>query len=150
MEVTSAARDGRDFVLATSIGIVRARRLINAAGAWGSIWAAAFGEPVPESVMVPNMCVTDPIPYFIEPNLGVCGGDIYIRQIPRGKVATYAQVAAAAGYPLYHRQVARLLIRRGGRLSRIHKNDYANALRLLVRKGEAAEILDRLLISAMI
>jgi methylated-DNA-protein-cysteine methyltransferase-like protein len=32
-----------------------------------------------------------------------------IRQIPRGKVATYAQVAAAAGYPLYHRQVARLL-----------------------------------------
>ncbi len=32
-----------------------------------------------------------------------------VRQIPRGKVATYAQVAAAAGYPLYHRQVARLL-----------------------------------------
>jgi methylated-DNA-protein-cysteine methyltransferase related protein len=32
-----------------------------------------------------------------------------IRQIPHGKVATYAQVAAAAGYPLYHRQVARLL-----------------------------------------
>jgi methylated-DNA-protein-cysteine methyltransferase related protein len=31
------------------------------------------------------------------------------RQIPRGKVATYAQVAAAAGYPLYHRQVAQLL-----------------------------------------
>ena len=32
-----------------------------------------------------------------------------IRQIPRGKVATYAQVAAAAGYPLHHRQVARVL-----------------------------------------
>jgi methylated-DNA-protein-cysteine methyltransferase-like protein len=32
-----------------------------------------------------------------------------VRQIPRGKVATYAQVAAAAGYPLYHRQVAQLL-----------------------------------------
>src|SRR5215472_9111343 len=32
-----------------------------------------------------------------------------IRQIPRGKVATYGQVAAAAGYPLYHRHVARLL-----------------------------------------
>lgn len=32
-----------------------------------------------------------------------------IRQIPRGKVATYAQVAAAAGYPMYHRQVAQLL-----------------------------------------
>jgi methylated-DNA-protein-cysteine methyltransferase-like protein len=32
-----------------------------------------------------------------------------IRAIPKGKVATYAQVAAAAGYPLYHRQVAQLL-----------------------------------------
>lgn len=32
-----------------------------------------------------------------------------ILQIPRGKVATYGQVAAAAGYPLYHRQVVRVL-----------------------------------------
>jgi methylated-DNA-protein-cysteine methyltransferase-like protein len=39
-----------------------------------------------------------------------------IRSIPRGKVATYAQVAAAAGYPGYHRQVAQLLRKEGGRL----------------------------------
>lgn len=32
-----------------------------------------------------------------------------IASIPKGKVATYGQVAAAAGYPLYHRAVARLL-----------------------------------------
>jgi methylated-DNA-protein-cysteine methyltransferase related protein len=32
-----------------------------------------------------------------------------IRSIPKGKVATYGQIAAAAGYPLYHRAVARLL-----------------------------------------
>src|SRR5438445_6652671 len=32
-----------------------------------------------------------------------------ILSIPKGKVATYGQVAAAAGYPLYHRHVARLL-----------------------------------------
>ena len=36
-----------------------------------------------------------------------------IRQIPRGKVATYGQVAAAAGYPLYHRHVVQLLHREG-------------------------------------
>ncbi len=47
-------------------------------------------------------------------------------------------------------QVIRLLIRRGGRLERIHKNPYANALRLLVRKGAAAEIVDRLFVSALI
>jgi methylated-DNA-protein-cysteine methyltransferase related protein len=32
-----------------------------------------------------------------------------IRFIPCGKVASYGQVAAAAGYPRYHRAVARLL-----------------------------------------
>jgi methylated-DNA-protein-cysteine methyltransferase related protein len=32
-----------------------------------------------------------------------------ILSIPRGKVATHGQVASAAGYPLYHRAVARLL-----------------------------------------
>jgi tRNA 2-(methylsulfanyl)-N6-isopentenyladenosine37 hydroxylase len=47
-------------------------------------------------------------------------------------------------------QVMRILLRRGGRLDRVHKNAYANALRLLVRKGDPAEILDRLLISAVI
>lgn len=32
-----------------------------------------------------------------------------IRSIPRGKIASYGQVAAAAGYPRYHRAVARFL-----------------------------------------
>ena len=32
-----------------------------------------------------------------------------IFSIPAGKVSTYGHVAAAAGYPLYHRAVARLL-----------------------------------------
>ena len=39
-----------------------------------------------------------------------------IRQIPRGKVATYGQVAAAAGYPLYHRHVAAMLRQSHGTL----------------------------------
>jgi methylated-DNA-protein-cysteine methyltransferase-like protein len=32
-----------------------------------------------------------------------------IRSVPKGKVTTYGKVAAAAGYPLYQRAVARLL-----------------------------------------
>ncbi|MDQ2899455.1 MAG: MGMT family protein [Acidobacteriota bacterium] len=39
-----------------------------------------------------------------------------VRQIPKGKVATYAQVAAAAGYPLYHRQVVQVLRKAGDAL----------------------------------
>jgi methylated-DNA-protein-cysteine methyltransferase-like protein len=34
-----------------------------------------------------------------------------IRSVPKGKVSTYGKVAAAAGYPLYHRAVAQLLRR---------------------------------------
>ncbi len=47
-------------------------------------------------------------------------------------------------------QVVRLLVRRGGRLERSHKNAYANALRFLARKGAPLEIVDRLLVSALI
>lgn len=32
-----------------------------------------------------------------------------IHSVPHGRVSTYGRVAAAAGYPLYHRAVARLL-----------------------------------------
>ena len=34
-----------------------------------------------------------------------------IRSVPKGRVSTYGKVAAAAGYPLYHRAVAQLLRR---------------------------------------
>jgi tRNA-(ms[2]io[6]A)-hydroxylase len=47
-------------------------------------------------------------------------------------------------------QVTRLLLSRGGRLDRFHKNPYANSLRQLVRKGEPTETLDRLLVAALI
>jgi tRNA-(ms[2]io[6]A)-hydroxylase len=44
----------------------------------------------------------------------------------------------------------RMLARRGGRMERGHRSPYAKALRLLVRKGGTDEILDRLLVSALI
>jgi tRNA-(ms[2]io[6]A)-hydroxylase len=47
-------------------------------------------------------------------------------------------------------QVTRLLIKRGARLARVHKNQYANDLRQLVRKGTPGENVDRLFISALI
>ncbi len=47
--------------------------------------------------------------------------------------------------------VIRLLLARGGRLERTHRNDYAHRLRLNVRKGAGnQELLDRLLIAALI
>ena len=47
-------------------------------------------------------------------------------------------------------QVTRILLNRGGRMERFHKNPYANGLRQLVRRGDPAELLDRLLVAALI
>lgn len=86
-EVAAARWSGGVFELQlTRAPPLAARRLINVAGAWGAEVAAWFGDVVDEGVMAPNMCVTEPLPYFLEPSLGVCGGDIYLRQIPHGSV----------------------------------------------------------------
>ena len=71
------AEDGREF---------RAPLLLNVAGFWGGAVAEAFGEKVPIEPLSPNMMVTEPLPYFITPNIGVVGGNVYLRQIPRGNV----------------------------------------------------------------
>lgn len=85
--VVHAEKGGDGFHLATANGLeVRTAILVNVAGAWGHEIAARFGETVPEEAISPNMCVTEPVPYFLEPNLGVVGGDLYMRQIPRGNV----------------------------------------------------------------
>jgi tRNA-(ms[2]io[6]A)-hydroxylase len=47
-------------------------------------------------------------------------------------------------------QVVRILKRRGGRLNRSHQNPYASELRLLVRRGQPHESIDRLFVSALI
>jgi tRNA-(ms[2]io[6]A)-hydroxylase len=47
--------------------------------------------------------------------------------------------------------VTRILARRGGRLTRSHRNDYATALRKLVRLGRGPdELIDRLMVAALI
>ena len=60
--------------------------LLNCAGFWGGGVAEKFGEPVPVTPLNPNMLVTEPLPFFCTHNLGVVGGDVYIRQISRGNV----------------------------------------------------------------
>jgi sarcosine oxidase subunit beta len=85
--VTHVEKGSDGFRLATADGLeVHAQILVNVAGAWGHEIAARFGEVVPEEAISPNMCVTEPVPYFLVPNLGVVGGDLYMRQIPRGNV----------------------------------------------------------------
>jgi sarcosine oxidase subunit beta len=86
-EVVETLSDAGQFRLRVADGTqVVAGRLANTAGFWGGRVAASFGEPVPIEVLAPNMCVTEPLPYFLKPNLGVVGGGVYARQIARGNV----------------------------------------------------------------
>jgi sarcosine oxidase subunit beta len=85
-EVTGFAHDGAGFAVAADGLRFTAPVLLNTAGFWGGGVAAAFGETVPVSPLSPNMLVTEPVRWFIEPNLGVVGGNVYLRQIRRGNV----------------------------------------------------------------
>ncbi|HVO02179.1 MAG TPA: FAD-binding oxidoreductase [Candidatus Cybelea sp.] len=87
VEVVEGTHDGASFHVST-----RDRRgfaapvLVNAAGAWASAIAGWFGEHVALKPEVPQVMVTEPAPYRFQPVLGVVGGDLYFRQIPRGNV----------------------------------------------------------------
>ncbi|MCC7426675.1 MAG: FAD-binding oxidoreductase [Alphaproteobacteria bacterium] len=86
-EVVRLARDSDGFIAETANGLeVRAKSLVNTAGYWGGAIAEQFGEKVPIQVLAPNMIVTEPLPYVVKVNLGVVGGNVYLRQIARGNV----------------------------------------------------------------
>jgi sarcosine oxidase subunit beta len=63
---------------------IRARFVINSAGAWAGTFAEAFGEPVPLRRIYPSMIVTEPLDVFMNVNIGAEGGGIYARQVERG------------------------------------------------------------------
>ena len=68
----------------------RAAQLLISAGAWGNKLSTQFGEPVPLVTHGPQMAVTEPVPYAIEPVLGVSTSVphevVYLRQVKRGNI----------------------------------------------------------------
>jgi sarcosine oxidase subunit beta len=84
-EVTELAHDGSRFTLGDGKGLeVRAPWLLNCAGAWALSVARAFGDDAPMESIHPGMAVTEPLPRFMDINIGVEGGGIYGRQTARG------------------------------------------------------------------
>jgi sarcosine oxidase subunit beta len=60
--------------------------MVNCAGAWAGKIAGWFDEPVTLVPEIPQVQVTEPLPYRIEPVLGFVGGDFYLRQTLRGNI----------------------------------------------------------------
>ncbi|MFM0737408.1 FAD-binding oxidoreductase [Paraburkholderia xenovorans] len=82
--IADIRHDGRRFEFRAGDTDITADWLINSAGAWANTVAGYFGETVPMKPIYPNMWVTEPLPLFIEHNLGVYGGGVYARQVARG------------------------------------------------------------------
>jgi sarcosine oxidase subunit beta len=90
-EVLEIAKAGEDFVVVTrEQGEFRAPVVQISAGAWAGALAARFGESVPLVAHGPQMGVTEPVPYSIEPVIGVHSGvveeGVYLRQVLRGNI----------------------------------------------------------------
>jgi sarcosine oxidase subunit beta len=90
-DVLSIEKVGEDFVLETrGAGRFRAPAIQISAGAWSDTLSAHFGEAVPLVVRGPQMAVTEPVPYAIEPAVGVFSRipeeSIYLRQVRRGNI----------------------------------------------------------------
>jgi sarcosine oxidase subunit beta len=82
----ASERDGENFETRTEALAVTSRFLVNTAGMGAGKVAAWFGEEAPLGPVVPNMLVTEPLPIFVTRSVGVCGGDVYVRQVSRGNV----------------------------------------------------------------
>lgn len=90
-EVVAIERVGADFEVATRDGRRFQAPVVQiSAGAWAGALAARFGEPVPMTPRGPQMAVTEPMPYRIEPVIGVHSHvpeeGVYLRQVKRGNI----------------------------------------------------------------
>lgn len=90
-EVLTVEKTGEDFEVETrNRGTYRAPTVLITTGAWGGALAERCGEPVPLRARGPQMGVTEPVPYRIEPTLtvktNVPDETIYLRQVTRGNI----------------------------------------------------------------
>lgn len=102
--VTGVARNGEGFALEAGEGVgLKARFVINSAGAWADRFAADFGEPVPLTRIYPSMIVTEPVAPVMTVNIGMEGGGIYARQVERGNCVVGGERALPLDDPDFSR-----------------------------------------------
>ena len=90
-EALAIEKAGEDFEIETrGAGKFRAPIVQISAGAWANRFSAHFGEQVPLTPHGPQMGVTEPVRYAIEPVLGVMTQvteeTVYLRQVKRGNI----------------------------------------------------------------
>lgn len=105
--IVAAGKPGEDFELVAADGrVFRAPIVLITAGAWAGGLTAQLGEPVPLTPRAPTMTVTEPVPYAIEPAVGVMTPleveTVYFRQVARGNIVIGGSTRAPS-YPDQYR-----------------------------------------------
>jgi sarcosine oxidase subunit beta len=94
--VTGIEREREGFVVHTSKGDLRARRVINAAGAWSPEIARMLGVELPNRPHRHEILSTEPLKPFLTPMVSVLSSGLYFSQSMRGEIVTGITVEDSA------------------------------------------------------
>jgi sarcosine oxidase subunit beta len=114
-----AAQSGGGYVVHTPRGSVRARRLINATGAWSPRLAAMIGVQVPTYPIRHEICSSEPLKPFLRPMVSELTSGLYCSQSMRGEIvggvtipghsSTYGMGSTLEFLATYARRLVRLM-----------------------------------------
>jgi sarcosine oxidase subunit beta len=110
---------GGGYLVHTTRGAVRARRLINATGAWSPRLAAMIGVQVPTYPIRHEICSSEPLKPFLRPMVSELSSGLYCSQSMRGEIvggvtipghdSTYGMGSTLEFLATYARRLVRLM-----------------------------------------
>jgi len=112
-------QEGGGYTVHTARGSIRARRLINATGAWSPKLAAMLGVDVPTWPIRHEICSSEPLKPFLRPMVSELASGLYCSQSMRGEIVggvslpghdpTYAMGSTLQFLATYARRLVRLM-----------------------------------------
>jgi sarcosine oxidase subunit beta len=110
---------GGGYIVRTPRGAVRARRVINACGAWSPKLAELVGVHVPTYPIRHEICSSEPLKPFLRPMVSELASGLYCSQSMRGEIvggvtlpghgSTYAMGSTLEFLATYARRLVRLM-----------------------------------------
>jgi len=110
---------GGGYTVHTPRGAIKARRVINACGAWSPKLAAMIGVTVPTWPIRHEICSSEPLKPFLRPMVSELTSGLYCSQSMRGEIvggvslpghgSTYAMGSTLEFLATYSRRLARLM-----------------------------------------
>ncbi len=117
--VTAIDVTGSGYVVHTPRGALRARRVLNASGAWSPEVARLVGVNLPDYPIRHEICSSEPLKPFLKPMVSVLGSGLYFSQSMRGEIVggvtlrdrhpTLAMGSRLRFLATYARQVTRIM-----------------------------------------